>query len=312
MSAAPERTDQPQPPDRGELYRRINEGILDERLRLFRRNLEMNLPLVRRHGGLAPLVPRAADRHVVLVGAGPSLDSSLALLKRYRERREFCYVAVDMALRPLLAAGIAPALVFTCETTPLDFFHGLKTEGLTLAAFSCASPVTLRSWRGPLAFYNWMIHGGEYDRLWERAGRELGFVATGNTVTTQALSYALGCGPWSVTLVANDLGFTGTFYARGTSAHERLLREADRFRPGERSEADLARRHRHYEVRRGTRSYFTNHQFLAAKYWLEELLAGAGLPVYDTSEPGCAGPGITRTTLAQVFAGFERHGSRRR
>ena len=45
----------------------------------------------------------------MIVGAGPSLDDSLAALARSRDRA--VVLAADTALRPLLAAGIRPDIV---------------------------------------------------------------------------------------------------------------------------------------------------------------------------------------------------------
>jgi len=133
--------------DRDTLYRNLNEGILAERFPAFRRNLERNLPLIRRWGGLAGVVGELRGRHVCVVGAGPSLEESVGDLKKYQHRRELAVIAVDMALLPLVRSGVRPGYVISCETLPVDFFGGVDTRGMRLLAFSCMSPANLGRWK---------------------------------------------------------------------------------------------------------------------------------------------------------------------
>ena len=70
-----------------------------------------------------------------------------------------------------------------------------------------------------------------YDDLWKEAGEELGFVATGSIVTTQAVSLVLGCGIASLLLVGNDMGFFDRFYASGASPAEKKFFISGRLNP---------------------------------------------------------------------------------
>ncbi len=88
--------------EKNELFRNLNEGIVAERMRAFRANLRKNLPYIRRFGGLERVVGLLSGKHVVIVGAGPSLDEGLRVLKKYGNRRELAVIAADMALRPLV------------------------------------------------------------------------------------------------------------------------------------------------------------------------------------------------------------------
>ena len=115
--------------EKDRLYSDLNEGILAERRAAFGRNLARNLPLIRRHGGLAGILPEIKGKSAVVIGAGPSLEQNLPVLKRYHQRRELVYIAVDMALGPLAHAGIRPRFVLSCETSPVDFFGGVDTAG---------------------------------------------------------------------------------------------------------------------------------------------------------------------------------------
>jgi hypothetical protein len=298
--------------DRERLYADLNDGILAERRAAFERNLRKNLPLICRHGGLRGILGQLKGKTAVVIGAGPSLERNLNLLKKHQQRRELVYIAVDMALRPLAAAGIRPRFVISCETSPVDFFGGVDTDGMHLVAFSCMSHVNLRKWRGAMSFYNWMIHRPEYERLWEEAGADLGFVGTGSLVTTQAAAFALGCGVEALVLVGNDLGFTDRFYVRGTVAHRNTGWSSSRVSPLETMEMLRSRRAREYKIRRGPRDFYTTRQFLAGKMWLEDLFRNGRFPVCDCSDPGCSEKYVAKMDLKDFMGSIDSSPGRKR
>ncbi len=272
--------------NKSDLYDRINTGILGERARALRRNCNKNLELIALHGGLARVVERLAGRHAIVIGAGPSLDRAIPDLRKCFRRLDVVLIAADMALRPLAAAGIRPHFVISCETTPMPFFQGVPTDEMHLLAFSCMSHRTLLHWRGDISFYNWMLKGEFYEDLWRMAGEDLGFVATGSVVLSQAVSLALGCAIRSLALTGNDLGFRRSYYARGAVSLDRFVRVASRMIPAESAEYAAIRANRMYEIRREGMLFHTNPPFLSARMWFEELFKSARVPIYDSSEPG--------------------------
>ncbi|MBN2160577.1 MAG: DUF115 domain-containing protein [Spirochaetes bacterium] len=294
------------------LYGKLNEGILVERLGAFRRNLKRNRALIDAHGGLKRIVPALNGTTALVIGAGPSLERNFDLLRKYQHRQELTYIAVDMALRPLMKRGIEPRYVFSCESVPVDFFGGLDTSHAHLVAFSCASHINLRKWRGEVSFYNWMIDRPEYRELWEEAGTALGFVATGSLVITQAVAFALGCGIRGLVLVGNDLGFTDRFYAGGSAAGRSAGRAVDRLAPVETGEISRARRAMQYRIDRGGRSYYTNAQFLAGKMWLEDLFRKSRVPIYDCSDPGCSEKYVAKMELRNFMYSMDGRNRRKR
>jgi hypothetical protein len=297
--------------EKNELYKELNRGIIEERLHTFTWNLGKNAVLIERYGGLKRILSEFDDKHAVVIGAGPSLDKQCAMLREYQHRSEVVFITVDMALKALVDQGVEPGYVFSCETVPVDFFSGVDTSRMHLIAFSCMCNSTLRQWQGDISFYNWMV-GPEYDRLWERAGRELGFVATGNIITTQAVAFALGCRIKSLILVGNDLGFSDRFYARGSIPHGKIFFTSSRLDTPETGEMGMSRLKREYEILRGMKKFYTNHQFLAAKLWLEDLFSQVGCPVYDCSLPGCSDAQVTRLELKEFFSSFGRKRKRKR
>ncbi len=283
--------------DRDRLYSDLNEGMLAERRTAFERNLRHNLRFIRSHGGLKRIITELSGKTAVVIGAGPSLEGNLELLKRFQLRRELVYIAVDMALAPLASAGIRPRFVISCEASPVDFFGSVDTKGIHLLAFSCASCVNIRKWRGEMSFYNWMIHRPEYVALWDEAGRDLGFLGTGSLISTQAAAFALGCGVGALALVGNDLGFADRFYVRGTVAHRNICDASCRLSPVETGEMRRSQGARQYRILRGTRVYYTTKQFLAGKLWLEDLFCNVRVPVIDCSDPGCSEKYVAKMEL---------------
>ena len=287
--------------DKEELFAALNAGILAERGGAFRRNLEKNLPFIKKSGGLGPVIPMLHGGHVIVAGAGPSLDGHIPALTAIAGDSRFILIATDMALRPLARRGIRPDFVITCEATPTDFFSGIDTSGMHLLAFSCSSFSTIRRWGGAVSFYNWMLEGDFFSSLWEMAGEELGYVATGSIVTTQAVAIAMGCGIFSLMLAGNDMGFHDRFYAGGTVRCENNLLKSGRFSPAPGIEMNICRNNRCYEIVREGRTFFTNNQFLAAKYWLEELFGREPFPVADCSFPGCSPSIVFKTGLDEYI-----------
>jgi len=293
-----------------EIFRNLNAGMLDERSRVFKINLTKNLPLIGMHGGLAKIREKLKNRNVIVIGAGPGLEKNIHLLKKYRDRIDLVYIASDMVLKPLLLHGIRPHYVITCETTPAGFFSGIDTSDMHLLAFSCTSNSNLRNWKGAVSFYNWMMDGDYFNELWDIAGRDLGFVATGSVILTQAVSIALGCGIATLVLAGNDLGFSDRYYVSGTVSGERRYAASGRLNTYPSIDMKAVRVSRDYEIVRGGRVNYTNNQFLAAKLWLEDLFKGGQFPVIDSSYPGCSGAGIIRMELADFFKKY--YGTRKR
>jgi hypothetical protein len=283
-----------------ELFDSINAGVIEERLHVMRRNIALNKTLIERHGGLAPFVQRLSGKHCIVVGAGHSLDALSAELRKVHQRRDFVIIAADMAYAPLVKRKIIPQYVISCETTPRDFFSGFDSSKSALLAFCGVCSRVPREWKGEVFFYNWMMRNDPYEALWKEAGLHLGFAATGSTVTTQAVSIALGCGIRSLMLVGNDCGFRDVFYARGSIRSTDFLLASSRMAPLTSQEMRACRRARQYLIPREN-IFYTNHQFLASKRWLEALFADGKNVVYDCSVPGCSGKNIERLQFREYL-----------
>ncbi len=233
-------------------------------------------------------------------------------MKKYQHRDNLVIMASDMSLLPLCNRDIFPRYVISCETTPVDYFSSIDTGKMHLLAFSCMSNTNLRKWQGDISFYNWMIHNDMYDKLWEKAGIELGFAATGSIVTTQAISIALGCNLQSLMLIGNDMGFKTEYYVKETVVYKKNLINLNRLYPLEKIEFDKSRNRREFEIHRGSRLYYTNNQFLAAKEWLEDLFKRITIPIYEANDLGCSPQSVQKTSLKKYLERFDKRPVRRR
>lgn len=183
-------------------------------------NTLRNLPVLAREADAAALDGRFAGRPAVLVAAGPSLDRQLEDLRALQDHA--LIVAVDTAMRPLVAAGVHPHLVVAVDPSeanaahlaglPGDLDTWLVGEGsLHPAAFS---PFAGRTFCCRVAAHEpWpWLHA---------AGLDAGVLQAWGSVLTTAFDLALrmGCSP--IVFAGADLAYTGGRpYCRGT-VHER-------------------------------------------------------------------------------------------
>ena len=87
--------------------------------------LGQNLPTLMQFPPISALGNSFAGKPGILVGAGPSLDQNIDLLKEAKGRSLIC--AVHTAVMPLVKAGVIPDLVVLIESQDLDrYFMGVQ------------------------------------------------------------------------------------------------------------------------------------------------------------------------------------------
>jgi hypothetical protein len=114
--------------------------------RLWARNVFRNL------ASLPGIAPRPLPRFpgpVVICGAGPSLEDTMGLLKRRRDK--LAIVACDTALSALLADGVVPDLVVCLEGQAYNLpdFTPLGDRPMAILADLSSHPATFTAVRGP-------------------------------------------------------------------------------------------------------------------------------------------------------------------
>ena len=112
-------------------------------------NTLRNLPALAREGDVAALAGVAAGVPAIVVAAGPSLDANLEALQTLADRA--VVIAVDTALGPLLAAGIAPHLVVAVDPGESNARHLSDLPpcpSTHLVAEASLDPIAIDGFRG--------------------------------------------------------------------------------------------------------------------------------------------------------------------
>lgn len=198
------------------------------------RNVLMNADWVAGRPGVEPLRGICAGRPAVVVSAGPSLARNIALLSRPGVRDKVVIIAVQTALKPLLAAGVRPHFVTALDFHEISrrFYEGLTAadvEGVTLVAEPKANPAIIESFPGavrcPRDEFLEIALGADISLAEER-----GRLPLGSTVAHLSYYLARFLGADPVALIGQDLGFTdGQYYAAGAAIHQVWAGELNEF-----------------------------------------------------------------------------------
>ena len=140
------------------------------------------------------------DKAVVIVGAGPSVDSQLDRLRKYRDK--ITVFATGHITRRLVNEGIIPDAVIITDPQPLMYkqIDGVNLKGIPMILLSTASSSVID-------YYNGSIY------VAYQSGYELAEILfeTGGSVTTTALDIALRFGASKIIFVGVDLAYTGGY-----------------------------------------------------------------------------------------------------
>ncbi|HUU33578.1 MAG TPA: 6-hydroxymethylpterin diphosphokinase MptE-like protein, partial [Vicinamibacterales bacterium] len=176
-----------------------------------------NLPSIARGSSVAALSGAFAGRPVVVVGAGPSLDTALPDLVVLQDRA--IVIATDTALRPLLHAGVAPHLVVGADPSARNarHFFGLPPCPRTwLVAESALDPDAAAIFAGRTFWFR-LAHHDPWP-WYQELGIDAAHVDMWGSVLTAAFQIALLGGGDPIAFIGADLAYTGGRpYARGTT-----------------------------------------------------------------------------------------------
>ncbi|MFG0273653.1 MAG: 6-hydroxymethylpterin diphosphokinase MptE-like protein, partial [Phycisphaerales bacterium] len=266
-----------------------------------------------RAGGVADLAGLCAGRPAVVVSAGPSLARTIDALAAPGVRDRVVIIAVQTALKPLLAKGVRPHFVTALDYHEISrrFYEGLTAEGIagvTLVAEPKVNPVVPESFPGP-------VRCPGDDTLDLLLGADLagehGTLPAGSTVAHLAyyLARHLGCDP--VILTGQDLGFTdGQYYGAGAAIHDAWAPELGSFTTLEMYEWERIARGkktlRPMTDQRGRRIY-SDEQMATYLAQFERDFgrdADRGLRTIDATEGGVAKRNAAPMGLAEAIAQF--------
>lgn len=180
-------------------------------------NAVRNLPAIVRGRNVGALENRYQGIPALIIAAGPSLDGALPHLAALRDRA--LLVAVDTAMRPLLAAGIEPHLVVGVDPgrwNARHFEYLRATTDTHLVSELALAPSAVDTF-GDRTF--WFRVGDHQPWPWFRDhGLSVSELPVWGSVLTAAFQVAhlAGCDP--LIFVGADLAYTGNRpYCRGTT-----------------------------------------------------------------------------------------------
>ncbi len=285
------------------------------------RNCLQNLETYATAPGIDDLVGSCRGRPAVVVSAGPSLERNVELLARPGVRDRVVIIAVQTALKPLLARGIKPHFVTALDYHEISrrFYEGLTAkdvEGVTLVVEPKANPAILEAFPGQVRCVGDHVLDrvlGDPESSTHGIAQPRARLNPGATVAHLAyyLARALGADP--VLLIGQDLGFTdGQYYAAGAAIHRVWAPELHEFRTLEMFEWERIMRMKatlHRVTDQLGRPMFTDEQMATYLVQFERDFTqdqSAGLTTIDATEGGTSKRGTTISTLADALAQHAR------
>ncbi|MFW6180562.1 MAG: motility associated factor glycosyltransferase family protein [Spirochaetota bacterium] len=305
-----------------ERFRRLMGGRLSDLLTrfafesLWMRNVIDNTPFLVGRSSILPLQGALRGSPALVLGAGPSLDSQLDLLRGAPDALPL--IAVDTVLSPLLASGVHPHLVVTLDgqwhslgdfTRAFTGGDGGGGESSVLVADVVSCPQVVKRWSGPLCFSQSAQKVTQGSKAQDHPlpgllAREhpVPALACGGSVATTAVELALYLEADPVLVAGLDLAFTGYLtHLRGTPFDRAARLEATRLRPFPTPAVDAIRRRRTRKLPAldggVVVSDFVLHNYLR---WFQSREGYRGR-VFNASAGGAAVPGLVRVDLGRTL-----------
>lgn len=170
---------------------------------------------------LSGLIPH--DRPAIIIAAGPSLKKNIRDLKE-AEGRAFL-IAVDTALKPLIAEGIVPDMFMTVDgNKPVELFDRAEIREIPMVLSADVNNDVVRRHTGKKIFY---YNGEEFlQKLYLDNGVPCSSVSSGGSVSNSAFSLAEQLGFETIILVGQDLAYTGNrSHIEGSFSEEEIQRK---------------------------------------------------------------------------------------
>ncbi len=163
----------------------------------------------------------------VIVGAGPSLNSSIDFIRSVQEKSVI--ICVDTSYRILKANGIDPHFCLTVDPQLINarYFEGTIGGDVVFIADPSVHPSVFRLVKGNIS-----VLGMAFEMMkWiEDVSGEKGELLYGGSVTTNAYDFAKRIGASPVVMVGQDFAFThGLAHARGSYLDEEVRFRTNRF-----------------------------------------------------------------------------------
>jgi len=172
-------------------------------------------------------------KRALITGAGPSLESQLPLLKKYRS--DSFLIATDTSLTFLLKNDVTPDLVISIDCQHITYHHFLSGYPKDIPlVLDLASPSWLTRLSNNIVFFT---SGHPFSQLVNHKWRSFPFIDTsGGNVSHAAISLADKLGAKEILLFGVDFSYPkGKSYARGTYLYPYFISKSNRFNTAENS-----------------------------------------------------------------------------
>jgi len=190
---------------------------------LWMKNIVENIPSLENSVSVAALRNTYRGTPALVIAAGPSLFGQLNRIRALADR--VVLIAVDTALKPLLAIDVVPDFIITLDAqyyNMFDFTDILSTPAvskrISLVADLVSCPKILKSWNGPLFFSataakpeNSSSLPQDHLPLIDMLGEFIPHIThfdCGGSVATTAIEFALHLGASPVAVTGLDLAYS--------------------------------------------------------------------------------------------------------
>jgi hypothetical protein len=186
-------------------------------------NTLRNAATVAKAGSVDDLVGPYRGMPIVVAAAGPSLNRNIDELRPYRD--QVVLLAVDTALKPLLAADLAPDFVVALDPSDANARHLTDIVVPELTALVAEPSIAPNSFVafGDRIFTFRVAEHAPWPWL-RKMGIDCGMLRAWGSVVTSTFDLAVRMGGDPIVCIGTDLAYTsGQPYARGTTYEEDWL-----------------------------------------------------------------------------------------
>lgn len=192
--------------ERNRKKRLINSNTLKKFGPRWLKNMCRNLPVMERLRGIEELAGLAEGIPVLVLAAGPSLDTILPLLPELREH--MIIIAVDTAVRGCVSVGVDPDFIVVVDPQYWNYRHldGLSCPESIVITESATWPAVFRFRCRSIFLCSSLFPLGKFMEERTTPHAELG---AGGSVSTSAWDFARHLGAQKIVMAALDLGYPG-------------------------------------------------------------------------------------------------------
>lgn len=223
-----------------------------------------------------------SEKNVIIVAAGPSLDSNVQLLKK--KSPNTIIVATGTIFRKLLAMKIAVDYVIITDAHTVNQVQGVEKETVPMLVLSTTSRTVTRAYQGD----KYLICQKGYPRAEQYAAQQGHHLyETGGSVITTALDVSIRLGARTIAFIGLDLAYYDN-KAHATATGKEVIQEMDEMEQVEAVDGTLLH---------------TSRVFNMYRRWIENRVkkADVTIPIVDATEGGARIQGLQLMTLLQYM-----------